>query len=192
MSDHSFASFETAIGYCALVWSARGIAGVQLPEANDGATRARLLRRFPAAREAVAPPTIRKAIDGIIALLRGEASDLSGIAIDSDGVPEFNARVYAVARTIPPAQTLSYGEIAERLGDRSLAREVGQALGQNPIPLIVACHRVLAAGGKPGGFSASGGVVTKLRLLTIEGAQPGGPMLFDRLPLVAPRRRRRG
>ena len=85
---------------------------------------------------------------------------------------------------------MTYGEIAERLGDRTLAREVGQALGQNPCPLIVPCHRVLAAGGKGGGFSAGGGVVTKLRLLTIEGAQPGGPTLFDHLPLVAPRRRR--
>ena len=80
-------------------------------------------------------------------------------------------------------------EIAERLGDRNLARDVGQALGQNPIPVIVPCHRVLAAGGKVGGFSAPGGIVTKLRLLTIEGAQPGGPTLFDRLPLQAPRRR---
>ena len=77
---------------------------------------------------------------------------------------------------------MTYGEIAERLGDKTLAREVGQALGQNPCPIIMPCHRVLAAGGKSGGFSASGGVVTKLRLLTIEGAQPGGPTLFDHLP----------
>ena len=100
--------------------------------------------------------------------------------------PQFNARVYAVARTIPPGQTMTYGEIAERLGDKLLAREVGTALGQNPCPIIMPCHRVLAAGGKTGGFSAPGGVVTKLRLLTIEGAQPAGPTLFDHLPLVAP------
>ena len=191
MPDLEFALFETAIGCCALVWSGRGVAGVQLPEENAAATRARVLRRFAAASEAPPPPKVRRAIDGIIALLRGETTDLSGVAIDIEGLPEFNRRVYAVARTIPPAKTLTYGEIAQRLGDRALAREVGQALGQNPIPLIVPCHRVLAAGGKTGGFSASGGVVTKLRLLTIEGAQPGGPTLFDRLPLVA-RRRRRG
>ena len=133
---------------------------------------------------------MQRAIDGITALLRGEARDLTGVAIDNEGVPEFNARVYAIARTIPPGETLTYGEIAERLGDRTLAREVGTALGQNPCPLVMPCHRVLAAGGKTGGFSASGGVVTKLRLLSIEGAQPGGPTLFDRLPLAARQRRR--
>ena len=82
---------------------------------------------------------------------------------------------------------MTYGEIAERFEDKLLAREVGTALGQNPCPIVMPCHRVLAAGGKSGGFSASGGVVTKLKLLTIEGAQPGGPTLFDRLPLVAKR-----
>jgi methylated-DNA-[protein]-cysteine S-methyltransferase len=187
MAVHSIALFETAIGFCAVVWSARGVAAVQLPEANEAATRARVLRRFPAANEAVPPSDVQHAVDGIVALLRGEASDLNGVAIDTEGVPDFHRRVYEAARMIPPGQTLSYGEIAERLGDRTLARDVGQALGQNPIPIIVPCHRVLAAGGKTGGFSASGGVVTKLRLLTIEGAQPGGPTLFDRLPLVARR-----
>ncbi len=104
-------------------------------------------------------------------------------------MPEFNARVYAIARTIPPGATMTYGEIAERLGDKALARAVGRRSGKIRCPIIMPCHRVLAAGGKTGGFSAPGGVVTKLRLLTIEGAQPGGPTLFDRLPLVAPRRR---
>ena len=103
-------------------------------------------------------------------------------------MPEFNARVYAIARNIPPGATMTYGEIAERLGDKSLSREVGQAMGENPSPIIMPCHRVLAAGGKTGGFSAPGGVVTKLRLLTIEGAQPGGPTLFEKLPLMTRRR----
>ena len=111
----------------------------------------------------------------MVALLAGEPRDLTGITIDDDRIPEFNRRVYAIARTIPPGATMTYGEIAERLGDKSLAREVGRAMGENPTPIIMPCHRVLAAGGKRGGFSASGGVVTKLRLLTIEGAQPGGP-----------------
>jgi methylated-DNA-[protein]-cysteine S-methyltransferase len=105
-------------------------------------------------------------------------------------VPEFYRRVYEAARHIPAGATLSYGELAERLGDRNLARDVAEALSQNPWPIIVPCHRIMAAGGKPGGFSAPGGVATKLRLLTIEGAQPEGPMLFDRLPLAAPRTRR--
>jgi methylated-DNA-[protein]-cysteine S-methyltransferase len=104
-------------------------------------------------------------------------------------VLDFNRRVYDVARTIRPGATISYGEIAARLGDPSLARDVAQALSQNPFPIIVPCHRVLAAGGKMGGFSAPGGVRTKLRLLSIEGAQYGEPTLFDRLPWAASDRR---
>jgi methylated-DNA-[protein]-cysteine S-methyltransferase len=189
MKDLGFALFETAIGHCGIVWRGRGVAGVQLPERNEDATRNRMLRRFAGAREAVPSDEMRRAIDDIVALLSGAPRDLTHVTIDTDGLADFNRRVYAIARTIPPGATLSYGEIAERLGDRNLARDVGQALGQNPIPIIVPCHRVLAAGGKVGGFSAPGGVVTKLRLLTIEGAQPNGPSLFDRLPLSAPRRR---
>ena len=183
----NFAIFETAIGSCGIVWSARGIAGVQVHDGSEHATRAHLLRRFAGAREMRPPQNVQWAIDGIIALLRGERRDLSDATIDTEGIPAFNRKVYDVARTIPPGATLTYGEIADRLGDKSLARDVGQALGQNPIPLIIPCHRVLAANGKTGGFSAPGGVVSKLRLLTIEGAQPGGPTLFDRLPLAAKR-----
>ena len=130
----------------------------------------------------------RRAIDGIVALLAGEKRDLTDITIDDAGQTDFNKRVYAVARKIPPGQTMTYGEIAEHLGDKTLARAVGQAMGENPTPVIMPCHRVLAAGGKTGGFSASGGVVTKLKLLTIEGAQPGGPTLFDALPLAVRKR----
>jgi methylated-DNA-[protein]-cysteine S-methyltransferase len=186
MPELEFALFETTIGCCGIVWSARGIAGMQIPEASKAATRARVLRRYPSAVEAPPSPAINEAIDGITALLRGEPRDLAGVKIDDASTPEFSARVYAIARKIPPGQTMTYGEIAERLGDRLLAREVGTALGQNPCPIIMPCHRVLAAGQKTGGFSAPGGVATKLRLLTIEGAQPGGPTLFDRLPLAAP------
>ena len=190
MSEFSFALFETAVGACAIVWSARGIAGVQLPEVDENATRARVLRRFPKASETAPVPAAQIAIDGIVALLRGERRDLSAIVIDDSAITEFNRRVYAIVRQVPPGATITYGEVAEQLGDKTLARAVGQAMGENPTPIIMPCHRVLAAGGKPGGFSASGGIVTKLRLLTIEGAQPGGPTLFDDIPLVAPRRRR--
>jgi len=123
---------------------------------------------------------VQRAIDRVAALLRGEPDDLADIALDMDGIPEFNARIYAIARTIPPGATLTYGEIAKRLGAADLAREVGQAMGRNPFPPIVPCHRVVAANGKTGGFSATGGVDTKLRLLAIEGAQVGGSCpLFD-------------
>lgn len=183
MTERHYALFGTAIGACCIAWSAHGLIGVQLPEANAEATRKRTQRRFPEASEAQPPSEVVHAIEGIIALLSGEARDLRDIAIDGSDTPEFNARVYAIARNIPPGKTMTYGEIAERLGDKTLSRAVGQAMGQNPCPIVIPCHRVLAAGGKTGGFSASGGVVTKLKLLTIEGAQPSGPTLFERLPL---------
>jgi O-6-methylguanine DNA methyltransferase len=168
---YGFALFDTAIGRCGIAWGGRGIVGVQLPEERELDTRARVLQRFPDAREAPPPPDVQRALDAIVALLRGDATDLCGIALDMDRVPPFHRRVYEVARTIPPGETLSYGEIAARLGARGSARAVGQALGRNPFAIIVPCHRVLAAGGKVGGFSANGGVTTKLRLLSIEGAQ---------------------
>jgi methylated-DNA-[protein]-cysteine S-methyltransferase len=175
-----FALFDTAIGRCGIAWSGRGVAGVQLPEAREVATRARLLQRFPGAREAPPPPEVRRALQGIVALLRGEPSELEVVALDMDGVPPFHRRVYEVARAIPPGATLSYGDIAARLGAPGSARAVGQALGRNPFAIVVPCHRVLAAGGKVGGFSANGGITTKLRLLSIEGAKTSSqPALFD-------------
>jgi methylated-DNA-[protein]-cysteine S-methyltransferase len=185
MSDLGFHLFPTAIGECGIVWSGRGVAGVQLPEKTERLTRVRVARRFPGACEAAPPSEIASAIADIVALLAGERRDLSSIAVDVDYVAEFDRRVYAVARSIAPGRTLSYGEIAEQLGDRKLAREVADALSRNPVPLIVPCHRVLAAGGKMGGFSAPGGVRTKLRLLSIEGARYGEPTLFERLPWMA-------
>jgi methylated-DNA-[protein]-cysteine S-methyltransferase len=185
MSGQSFAIFDTAIGACGIVWSARGICGVQLPEGSEATTRARVKRRHAGAVETAPPPDAQRAIDGIVALLSGDPRDLNDIVIDDGETPEFNRRVYAIARAIPPGETLTYGQIAERLGDPLLARQVGVALGQNPTPIILPCHRVLAANGKPGGFSAVGGVATKLRLLSIEKAHPAGPTLFEHLPLAA-------
>lgn len=164
-----FALFDTALGRCGVVWGARGLVGVQLPEADERETRTHILRRFPDARETPAPPNAQRARDAIVALLRGDPSDFSTIALDMERAPSFHRRVYEVARAIPPGTTLSYGEIATRLGAPGAARAVGQALGRNPFAIIVPCHRVLAAGGKVGGFSAHGGVATKLRLLAIEG-----------------------
>lgn len=189
MTSQNFALFETVIGAVGIAWNPRGLIGVELPHADAVATRRRMRQRFPTAQESEPTVDVRRAIDGIVALLRGEARDLSDVIIDDEGTPKFNRRVYAIARTIPPGQTMTYGEIAERLGDKLLALDVGTALGQNPCPIVMPCHRVLAAGRKTGGFSASGGVVTKLRLLSIEGAQPGGPTLFERLPLETRARR---
>src|SRR5262245_15937325 len=175
-----FVLFDTAIGTCGVAWGDRGLVGVQLPEPSAAETRARMRRRHPGARETSPPPHVRRAIDAITAHLRGQATDLSGIGLDMDGVPVFQRRVYDAARAIPSGATLSYGEIAARIGEPSAAREVGQALGRNPFPIVVPCHRVLAAGGKTGGFSAPGGAATTLRLLAIEGPLANGiPTLFD-------------
>lgn len=178
--------FETAIGTCALVWSGERIIGAQLPERDEETARRRLARRFPEASEAAPPAFVAEAIDGIVGLLAGEPRDLSHLPVALDAVPEFNRRVYEVALAIPPGETLTYGEVAARIGEPGAARAVGVALGQNPFPIIVPCHRVLAAGGKTGGFSADGGVETKLRMLTIEKARTSPqPGLFEALPLAA-------
>ena len=181
MTDHGFALFETAVGLCGVAWSPDGILGVQLPEGDATRTRARLRRRFPQARETEALEPVRSAIGAIQALLSGEPRDLSQVALDWTGVGAFERRVYEVARAIRPGATLTYGEVAARLGETPLAaRDVGQALGRNPFPIVVPCHRVVAAGGKSGGFSARGGAATKLKLLRIEGAEAAGPpTLFD-------------
>jgi methylated-DNA-[protein]-cysteine S-methyltransferase len=180
MSDLSFTLFDTAIGRCAIAWGPRGVAAVLLPGTSPGATRAALRRRCPGAQEAAPPPAIERVTAALSALLRGDPVDLRFVELDLHRVGDFERRVYALARAVPPGATVTYGELAARLGDPLLARDVGQAMGSNPFPLVVPCHRVLAAGGKPGGFSAPGGVATKLRLLRIEGAPAGGqPTLFD-------------
>src|SRR5450432_2422169 len=176
MTGHAFAIFDTAIGRCGVVWGAHGISGVQLPMGIEDKTRTRIRQSHGDLAEAPRPAEVQRAIDGIVELLAGKPNDLADVVLDLDGVPEFNRGVYDIARTIPPGQTLTYGDIAKRLGGVELSRDVGQALGRNPYPIVVPCHRVLAAGGKPGGFSANGGATTKLRLLGIEGAQRS---LFD-------------
>jgi O-6-methylguanine DNA methyltransferase len=176
-----YALFETAVGRCAVAWGADGIVAVQLPESREEATRVRLTRRFPDAIESAPPPEVGRAIADIVALLAGESRDLSGVRLDMQAVPAFHRRVYEVAREIAAGKTQTYGEIASRLGGVGLSRAVGQALGRNPFPIVVPCHRVLAAGGKVGGFSAAGGITTKLRLLAIEGRHGNGTSgsLFD-------------
>ena len=155
------------------------------PKPARPATRARVQRRFPSAREAPPSPEIGQAIDGITALLRGEARDLTGVTIDNAGVPEFNARVYAIARTHSAGRDHDLRRDRGTAGRQGAGARGRAGAGQNPTPIIMPCHRVLAAGGKTGGFSAPGGMVTKLRLLTIEGAQPGGPTLFDRFAVAS-------
>ena len=174
-----FALFDTAIGRCGLAWGERCVSAVQLPEADDAGTRSRLIKHLPSLTQSQPPPAVQRAIDGIQALLRGEGGDLLDVELDMQGVPLFHQRVYDVARRIPPGQTRTYGEVAVLLGEPTAARAVGQALGHNRFAPVVPCHRVLAANSRSGGFSANGGVATKLRMLLIEGAAIGEPGLFD-------------
>jgi methylated-DNA-[protein]-cysteine S-methyltransferase len=180
MAAQHFAIFDTPIGPCGIVWGERGITGVQLPMGDETKTRSRIHQRDGEVTEAAPSIEVQHAIEGIIELLAGKPNDLADIVLDLDGVPAFNRGVYDIARKIPPGQTVTYGDIAKRLGGVELSRDVGQALGRNPCPIVVPCHRVLAAGNKPGGFSANGGVVTKLKMLAIEGAAVNHtPSLFD-------------
>lgn len=179
MTANGFALFDTAIGTCAIAWNAAGIVAARLPDPDSSALRTRIAAEFPDTVESEPPAVVVEAIAGIRALLRGEQCDLSTLALNMDGVPEFNRRVYEIARAIPPGKTLTYGDIAKKLGDVSLSRAVGQALGENPFPPIVPCHRVIAADGRMHGFSSSGGVKMKLQMLTIEGWRAGQPSLFD-------------
>ena len=188
-TTQGYALFPTPVGSCGIAWGARGITGVQLPEQDQTATCARMARRFPSSAEADPPLHVQQAMDAVTALLRGtpdEPVDLRDIVLDLEGVPPFHQRVYAVARGIPPGETMTYGELARQLGEPGAARAVGQALGANPFAPVVPCHRILAADGRAGGFSASGGVSTKLRLLEIEKARIGGPGLFDERPETGP------
>jgi methylated-DNA-[protein]-cysteine S-methyltransferase len=170
MHELAYTLFRTSIGACGIAWGARGVVAVQLPEASESATVARLLRAHAGASRQHPEPDQRRIIDDIVALLAGQPRDLRHIRLDLRHVPPFHQRVFEVVRNIPPGRTRSYGEVAALCGERHAARAVGQAMARNPYPIIVPCHRVLAAGGKSGGFSAPGGVTTKLRLLAIEGA----------------------
>ncbi len=176
-----YALFPTAIGHCGIAWQGAQLVGAQLPEdASELQTRARMQCRFPQLAESVMPPEVAAWAARVVALLEGAHDDLCDVPLVLNTVPPFHARVYELARRIPPGKTTTYGEMAAALGEPGAARAVGQALGHNPFAPVVPCHRVLAAGDRPGGFSAGGGALTKLRMLQIEGACPGGtPSLFD-------------
>ncbi|MDX6204121.1 MAG: methylated-DNA-[protein]-cysteine S-methyltransferase [Frankiales bacterium] len=165
-----YALFDTAIGRCGLAWGPDGLLTLQLPEATEALTRQRLTLHLDDPQETAPPQHIRQTIDAVIALTEGRNMDLTQVPLDMAHVSAYNRRLYEAIRAIPPGATRTYGQIAEDLGEPGAARAVGRAMGQNPWPIIVPCHRVVAAGGKTGGFSAHGGVDTKLRLLAIEQA----------------------
>jgi methylated-DNA-[protein]-cysteine S-methyltransferase len=180
MTGSGLCVFDTAIGPCGIAWSGDAIASSQLPEHDDDGTMRRLLRRHPEWHEAEPPAWVKRVIERVQALLEGAHDDLADVPLDMQGEPEFHRRVWEITRAIPPGRTLTYGDIAQQLGDPGCARAVGQALGANPFAPIVPCHRVLGAGNSGTGFSATGGVATKLKMLEIERAQLGShPGLFD-------------
>ena len=174
--------FDTAIGACGIAWTEDTLAAVQLPETTREGTLRRMRRRFgePPVPELAPPAFVQAAISRVQQLLAGARDDLADLPLDLGTVPDFHRRVYELTRAIPPGEVLTYGEVAKRLGDPGASRAVGQALGANPFAPVVPCHRVLAAGGRSGGFSAEGGAATKLKMLEIEKARLGeGPGLFD-------------
>src|SRR5262245_26797680 len=171
MAGRGYAVFDTAIGRCGIVWSDTGILGVQLPEAREIDTRRRLFRPFPDARELRPPANAELAIEAIAAVLRGQANDFSDVALDISGIPAFNQRVYAFTRSIPRGETRSYHEVAAALRASGAVHSVAQALAKNPFMIIVPCHRVLEAGNTADKISQHGGVISKRRLLGIEGTR---------------------
>jgi len=172
--------FDTAVGRCAVAWSGGAITAFQLPEATDGGTLRRMSGSGSLLPQAEPPAWVQNVIDRVVALLRGERIDLRDVPLEFDGIAPFERRVYEASRQILVGHTRTYGELATELGEPLTAsRAVGRALGANPFAVIVPCHRVLAASGKAGGFSAGGGVTTKLKILLIERAQIGNePGLF--------------
>jgi methylated-DNA-[protein]-cysteine S-methyltransferase len=173
--------FDTAVGRLGIAWTDdERVHAVQLPEADDAGTLRRLRRRAGDEVPVTDPPaSIGQVIARVQRALDGERDPMLDVPLDYDGVSGFHRRVYEAARAIPPGQVRTYGELARALGDAGASRAVGQALGHNPFAPVVPCHRILAAQGAGGGFSAEGGTRTKLRLLEIEQAVFGERGLFD-------------
>jgi methylated-DNA-[protein]-cysteine S-methyltransferase len=189
MVGRGYTIFDTAIGRCGIVWSNAGILGVQLPEMREIDTRRRLLRLYDEAREQRPPLNTETAIEGIVAVLRGEHTDFADVALDMQDIPPFNRRVYEFTRTIPRGVTRTYNDVAASLRISGAAHSVAQVMAKNPFMIIVPCHRVLEAGHYADRMSAFGGSISKRRLLSIEGTAPMiGKTLFDvLLPVAAPR-----
>ena len=184
-----FTIFDTALGRCGIAWGEYGIIGVQLPEAREIETRRRVFRLYPEAREMRPPLNVEIAIDGIVALLRGQPGDFSDVTLDMRDIQPFNARVYEFTRTIPRGETRTYGEVAASLRFSGAVHSVAQAISRNPFVIIVPCHRVLEAGSYADKISPNGGSISKRRLLSIEGAvSSSSKTLFDVLLPVAPPR----
>ncbi|MCP9628677.1 methylated-DNA--[protein]-cysteine S-methyltransferase [Rhodopseudomonas palustris] len=188
MAGAAYTIFDTLMGRCGIAWGEDGVLAVQLADSREIDTRRRLLRQCPDARESRPSAEIAGAIDGIAATLRGAPHDFSDVPLDLGGLPAFDCRVYAAIRAIPRGETATHAELAKRVGSSGALYAVGHAIRRNPFALIVPCHRALATAGDTSGICANGGVITRRRLLAMEGAiAAGGPSLFDVLLTAAPR-----
>ena len=183
MKNAAYCLFETPLGTCGIAWRETGDSGsqavvtaVQLPEATPQGTESRIARKAGSSQPGVPPLKIAEVIEKIRKHLQGDVQDFRSVAVDLAGVTSFFREVYEATRQIPPGHTRTYGEIAKAAGQPGAAQEVGQAMAKNPVPIIVPCHRVSAAGGKLGGFSAPGGPATKAKLLALEGASVNLPL----------------
>ncbi|HTG00930.1 MAG TPA: methylated-DNA--[protein]-cysteine S-methyltransferase [Nitrospirota bacterium] len=165
--------FKTPLGVCGVAWRRRNpelrVTALQLPEATPRLTESRIVRTTSAAKARIVPAQIRTLIKRVNLHFKGEAQDFQDVAVDMESAGPFMKKVYQAARRVPAGATVTYGELAAAAGRPGASRAVGQAMGRNPVPLIIPCHRVLAAGNRPGGFSAHGGIATKAKMLELEG-----------------------
>ncbi|WP_182915342.1 methylated-DNA--[protein]-cysteine S-methyltransferase [Rhodopseudomonas palustris] len=188
MAGAAYTIFDTLMGRCGIAWSDGGVLAVQLAESREIDTRRRLLRQCPDARESRPSVEIAAALGGIAATLRGAPHDFSDVQLDLGDLPAFDCRVYEAIRSIPRGQTATHADLAKQAGSSGALDAVDHAVRRNPFALIVPCHRALPVAGDTRGICANGGVITRRRLLAMEGAlAAGGPSLFDVLLTAAPR-----
>lgn len=186
MESRGLTLFNTPIGPCGIGWRESWLTGVEIGDADESETVYRLRQRFPDSEASTPPAFVTQAIEKIEALLEGGNPDFSTTPLALQSLPDLNRQVYEIILELKAGETTTYGAIARRLGDVHLSQAVGYALGKNPFPIIVPCHRVLGSNGKVGGFSAAGGIKTKLALLNIERAGANHEAdLFGGLPLQA-------
>lgn len=175
-ATHHYCIFKTAGGYCGIAWNAAGIIRFQLPTKTESSTEQLLLRRLSSGVSADPPAAVGATIESVKRYFAGETVDFSDVVVDLSNQDEFFREIYAAARRVGWGRTTTYGTLARELGrGPEAARDVGQAMAKNPVALIIPCHRVLAAGGKIGGFSAPGGSNSKVRMLELEGVNLGPP-----------------
>jgi methylated-DNA-[protein]-cysteine S-methyltransferase len=175
MAHHYFV-FETAGGFCGIAWNSAGITRFQLPTRSAEATERMLLRRLPGAEPGAPTPAVAEAVAAVTRYFAGNETDFSGFTLDLSELDAFFQQIYAAARRVGWGRTTTYGTLAKELGaGPEAARDVGQAMATNPVALFIPCHRVLAAGGKVGGFSAPGGSTAKIRMLALEGVDVAPP-----------------